>query len=206
MYRHEEVTILFADIAGFTAMSSKLRAEEVVEMLNSIFFMFDTLVEKYVGLEKIKTLGDCYILCAGVPQFVPDHVTRVVAIALEMVKKMDEFALANNYPQLGIRVGIHTGQVMAGLIGTDKLTFDIWSNDVTAAMSMEHTGEVGRVHISQSTRVQLDEGVFELEDGPDVHMPNNPPGSKPEPTFFVTRQLNEFISFASIPYVVRMCF
>lgn len=122
MYHHQNVSILYADIVGFTHFSSGVPAESLVWLLNSIFLDFDNLVETE-QLEKIKTLGDCYVLCAGVPKATPDHALKIVKIGLEMVKRTTNIESATGLVSLPIRVGIHSGSVMAGLIGDDKLIY-----------------------------------------------------------------------------------
>ena len=126
MYQHEEVSILFADIVGFTELSTKRSASDLVALLNNVFSVFDQLVAQY-ALEKIKTIGDCYVVCAGVPEPIDHHALRTVAVALEMIRNVSELF---EMDKLSIRVGVHSGQVWAGLIGSDKLVFGnspVWS-------------------------------------------------------------------------------
>jgi len=125
MYQHQDVSILFADIVGFTHFSSGVPAETLVWLLNSIFLDFDNLIENE-NLEKIKTIGDCYVLCAGVPKAISDHALKVVKVGLEMVKRTMSIEVEKvGHFSLPIRVGIHTGSVMAGLIGEDKLIYGL---------------------------------------------------------------------------------
>ena len=144
MYHHQNVSILFADIVGFTSLSSQISAESLVWLLNSIFLDFDNLVEKMDGVEKIKTIGDCYVLCAGfknqffcqhncnnffspqtsgVPKQTNDHAHKLVTLGLEMIKRNMSVDAEGTVSRLQIRVGIHSGEVMAGLIGYDKLFY-----------------------------------------------------------------------------------
>jgi len=174
MYSHDNVSIFFADIVGFTKFSSSVSAETLVTILNSIFLGFDNLVDEE-HLEKIKTIGDCYVLCAGVPTSTPDHARKTVKVGLAMVKKTMNVEAEGQSFALPIRVGIHSGSVMAGLIGEEKLIFDVWGEDVNIASMMEKTSQPCRVHVSEATFKLIAESCT-FEDGPVVSMEN--------PTFF----------------------
>lgn len=158
---HEIVSVMFADLCGFTALSRKTTPADLVSMLNGIFTAFDHIVEEH-GVEKIKTIGDCYMLVGGIPLHRDDHAAAVAECALEM---LDALAALNrdNGTELQMRVGIHTGPVVAGVIGKIKFTYDLWGDTVNVASRMESSGQPGRVHISEQTEAQL-RGRFLLED------------------------------------------
>eukprot|EP01134_Creolimax_fragrantissima_P001947 CFRG1947T1 len=144
------VTILAADLVGFTALCSKLTAEQVVGVLNDLFTRFDELASKY-NLEKIKTVGDCYVVCAGVPDVHRDGVFKVVDFATDMIHAVEWVARDWVLP-LQVRVGVHTGSVSAGAIGIYKVVYDVWGHDVDICFLMEQGGAPGRVLISEDTK------------------------------------------------------
>ena len=143
-----DVTVLFADIVGFTELSSQVCATELVELLNGVFSRFDRLVEHH-GLEKIKTIGDAYMVVAGLPEPRPDHAQAIAAMALDMQQAVQDFNIATNH-QLNIRVGIHTGNVVAGVIGLKKFAYDIWGDTVNTASRMESHGVPGKIHVTDA--------------------------------------------------------
>lgn len=142
----DNVTVLFADIVGFTQLSARTTPQELVEMLDAIFSDFDALAEKY-GVEKIKTIGDCYMVVAGIPTPRADHTLAICRMALEMRDSVRRLSDATN-AHLHIRIGVHTGAVVAGVIGKKKFSYDLWGDTVNTASRMESHGEAGRVHIS----------------------------------------------------------
>ena len=158
--RFDAVTVLFADIVGFTSLSSRTSPEKLVTMLNELFSTFDRLAEKH-GLEKIKTIGDAYMVVAGIPHPIADHATAMALMGLDMLAAIAEFA-AKYDRDLTIRVGIHTGSVVAGVIGQKKFIYDLWGDTVNTASRMESSGIPGRVHVSEVTAALLAEN-FELE-------------------------------------------
>ncbi|XP_028028441.1 adenylate cyclase type 9 [Bombyx mandarina] len=161
----DNVSILFADIVGFTRMSSKKGAEELVNILNDLFEKFDELCQIH-GCEKISTLGDCYYCVSGCPEPRPDHATCCVEMGLGMIEAIQEFDRERG-EGINMRVGVHTGTVLCGIVGTRRFKFDVWSNDVTFANKMESTGKPGRVHISEETSQFLG-GSYILEEGDEV--------------------------------------
>ncbi|XP_072941422.1 adenylate cyclase type 9 [Epargyreus clarus] len=161
----DNVSILFADIVGFTRMSSNKGAEELVNILNDLFEKFDELCIVH-GCEKISTLGDCYYCVSGCPEPRPDHATCCVEMGLGMIEAIQEFDRERG-EGVNMRVGVHTGTVLCGIVGTRRFKFDVWSNDVTFANKMESTGKPGRVHISEETSTFLG-GSYVLEEGEEV--------------------------------------
>lgn len=143
-----EVTVLFADIVGFTEMSTRMSASELVELLNRIFCVFDDLVEKH-GLEKIKTIGDAYMAVAGLPEAYADHTARIADLALDMQRAIKDFN-HQHQEELNIRVGMHTGPVVAGVIGMKKFAYDLWGDTVNIASRMESQGIAGDIQVSDA--------------------------------------------------------
>ena len=133
---------MFSDIVGFTAMSEKASPAELVNYLNRMFSAFDDLAEKY-GLEKIKTIGDAYMVAGGFPEKRECHAKDVSAMALEMLEVVKHFNSAIHQP-VSIRIGIHTGPAVAGVIGIKKFAYDVWGDTVNTASRMESSGMPGR--------------------------------------------------------------
>ena len=151
--RFDDVTLLFADIVGFTELSSSLRPDELVAVLNEVFTVFDDLVEEH-GLEKVKTIGDAYMVVGGLTDPSPDHPERVARMAVALAARVAAIDAAS---VLGIRfrVGINCGPVVAGVIGTKKFIYDIWGDTVNLASRMESTGVPGRVQVSAAVEERL---------------------------------------------------
>ena len=165
MSQMENTSILFADIVGFTKMSSNKTAEHLVSLLNDLFGRFDVICDKS-GCEKISTLGDCYYCVSGCPQPRPDHAECCVEMGMGMVVAIEEFDRDHN-EEVGMRVGVHTGTVLCGLVGTRRFKFDVWSHDVTIANLMESEGEPGLVHVSEPT-YELVKHKYEMEAGESI--------------------------------------
>jgi len=159
----DDVTVLFADLAGFTAASSDLPPEEVVSMLDSVFTAFDELVERH-ELEKIKTIGDGYMVAGGIPQACPDHAERAAALALDMLSAVRAIPAVVDLG-LDVRVGIASGPVVAGVIGKKKFTYDLWGDTVNTASRMEAYAPVGGIQVTERTYELLkDDYEFERRD------------------------------------------
>jgi class 3 adenylate cyclase len=151
--RFEEVTVLFADIVNFTPLSAYLPAAELIDLLSEIFSAFDRLTERY-GLEKIKTLGDGYMAVGGLPIPRPDHAEAVAEMALDMQEEIIRFKAAGG-ESFRMRIGINTGSVVAGVIGTKKFTYDLWGDTVNTAKRMEQHGLAGRIQVTAATHERL---------------------------------------------------
>uniref|UniRef100_A0A3Q1FDW9 Adenylate cyclase type 3 n=1 Tax=Acanthochromis polyacanthus TaxID=80966 RepID=A0A3Q1FDW9_9TELE len=162
MYRHENVSILFADIVGFTQLSSSCSAQELVKLLNELFARFDKLAAKYHQL-RIKILGDCYYCICGLPDYREDHAACSIMMGLAMVEAIS-YVREKTQTDVDMRVGVHSGTVLGGVLGQKRWQYDVWSTDVTVANKMEAGGIPGRVHISQSTMECL-HGEFDVEPG-----------------------------------------
>ncbi|MGB3517246.1 MAG: adenylate/guanylate cyclase domain-containing protein, partial [Elainellaceae cyanobacterium] len=158
---YDEVTILFADIVGFTQLSSHLPPMELVNLLNSIFSTFDQLAEQ-LGLEKIKTIGDAYMVAAGLPNPRSDHAEAIADMALEMTAAMQRFEQDLQF-DLKLRIGINSGIVVAGVIGQKKFIYDLWGDAVNIASRMESLGEPGGIQVTQATRDRL-APLYDLRD------------------------------------------
>jgi class 3 adenylate cyclase len=180
------VTILFADIVGFTKISAQLSAGEVVRLLNSLFSEFDRLALD-LGIEKIKTLGDAYMVAGGLPEPRADHAHAVADMALAMIAAVER--MSSNLPiTLQMRVGIHSGDVVAGIIGTHKFVYDIWGDSVNIASRMESHSLPNRIQVSAATHVHLHER-FRLE----PHGSVNVKGRGPMETYFLLGRADEAI-------------
>ncbi|MBS1538436.1 MAG: tetratricopeptide repeat protein [Bacteroidetes bacterium] len=151
---YDSVSVLFADIVGFTKLSQRVTPEQLVAGLDGIFNTFDLLADKY-GCEKIKTIGDCYMVVAGLPERCDDHAKRLGAMALEMQKAIEELPVLVENISIAMRIGIHSGSVVAGIIGKNKYAYDLWGDAVNTASRMESHGEAGKIHVSEKFRTAL---------------------------------------------------
>jgi class 3 adenylate cyclase len=148
-----EVTVLFADIVDFTPLSASLTPQELVALLNEIFSLFDELAEKH-GLEKIKTIGDAYMVVGGIPEHKNDHAQAVAEMALDIQAAIANFS-SKHRQTFEIRIGINTGPVVAGVIGTKKFLYDLWGDTVNIASRMESQGVTGLIQVTGSTYATL---------------------------------------------------
>ncbi len=179
--RFDDVTLLFADIVEFTRLSSTMSPQELVGVLNEVFTVFDSLVDRY-GLEKIKTIGDAYMVVGGMPERTDDHPARVAAMALDLAESVGRIEAA---ARLGItfRIGIHCGAVVAGVIGTKKFIYDVWGDTVNMASRMESLGVPGRVQVTHAMAERL-RGAFEVEPRGLIEVK----GKGPTPTYFLVNR------------------
>ena len=177
--RVDDVTLLFADIVEFTRLSSEMSPSELVTVLNEVFTVFDALVDRH-GLEKVKTIGDAYMVVGGLTVPMPDHTARVARMALELSAAVGRIEAA---ARLGVafRVGIHCGPVVAGVIGTKRFIYDVWGDTVNLASRMESLGIPGRIQVTGSVYERLRD-AFELEPRGLVDVK----GKGPMPTWFLT--------------------
>ena len=163
----ESATVLFADLSGFTQISSTLSAQKLVLLLNNIFSIFDELLEKH-SIEKIKTIGDNYMLAGGLPEPSPNHAVSVAEMALDMleaISKLDD----ETVPSLHIRIGINSGPLSAGVIGRKKFIYDLWGDTVNIASRMESYGENNKIHTSENTYLLLKDN-YQFEKRPKLEI------------------------------------
>ncbi|MFN8360781.1 MAG: adenylate/guanylate cyclase domain-containing protein [Candidatus Kapaibacterium sp.] len=145
---HPDVSVLFVDIVGFTALSSSMPPDKLIDLLDLVFTRFDTICKKH-GLEKIKTIGDAYMAVCGAPVSYENHAERAALAALEM---LEDFTIEERFSvpvSLGFRIGLHSGSVVAGIIGENKYSYDLWGDAVNTASRMESHGEEDKIHVSE---------------------------------------------------------
>ena len=176
--RFDDVTLLFADIVEFTRMSSGMSADELVGVLNGVFTVFDGLVDRY-SLEKVKTIGDAYMVVGGMPERSTDHTERIAEMALDLSEEIGRVGFAAGR-DVRFRIGIHCGPVVAGVIGTKKFIYDVWGDTVNVASRMESLGVPGRVQISGAVEERL-RGRYVLEPRGLIDVK----GKGPLPTWFL---------------------
>jgi len=171
----EDVTIAFADIVGFTLSTEQLPADELVNILHQYFTAFDNIMKRY-GLEKLKTIGDCYMFAGGCPVRNPSHPVDTILAAFEMIHATREMARQGPV-DWQLRIGVHTGPVIAGVVGIHKFTFDIWGDAVNFSSRMESSGEAGRVNLSANAYSRVKDffacdkrGRIKIKDGREVEM------------------------------------
>ena len=159
----DSATVLFADLSEFTTLSSSISAKDLVMLLNKIFSVFDQLLVRH-SLEKIKTIGDSYMLAGGIPKPIKNHAMSVAEMALDMLAVLPKINKEIN-SSLQIRIGINSGPVSAGVIGTKKFIYDLWGDTVNVASRMESYGEKNHIHISERTyKLLKDDYQFEKRD------------------------------------------
>ncbi|MDV6236790.1 adenylate/guanylate cyclase domain-containing protein [Leptospira ellisii] len=172
-------TVLFADIVGFSKLSTQIPTpNQLVEILNQIFTCFDDIASKY-KLEKIKTIGDCYMMAGGIPNPTPDHAEKIALAGIEMIAGLKDLQKSWKY-EFNIRIGIHTGDVVAGVIGKNKFVYDLWGDSVNTASRMESHGQPGKINCSEATYNALKD-LFEFEDRGIIEVK----GKGPMRTFFL---------------------
>ncbi|MBL7990832.1 MAG: tetratricopeptide repeat protein [Candidatus Kapabacteria bacterium] len=172
----ENVTVVFVDIVGFTRLAGMHSAEDIVRILDDIFSVFDAITEQY-SLEKIKTIGDAYMIAAGIPYPRRDHVEAAIKAALDMLSAVEVFSermMRKGFDStMNIRIGMHTGSVVAGIIGTKKFAYDLWGDTVNTASRMESHGEAGKIHISEEVYTALkssSEQGYEVEERGEIEI------------------------------------
>ena len=162
--RHDEVTILFLDIVDFTQLTERIEAEDLVEELDYYYKIFDTIFGKH-GVEKIKTIGDAYLAVAGVPTGSRHHARHMIEAAMEVLsflKAEDRQRSRSARPSFQVRIGVHSGSVITGVVGHTKFAYDVWGDDVNVASRIEANGRPGQINVSQST-YQLTKDHFDYE-------------------------------------------
>jgi class 3 adenylate cyclase/CheY-like chemotaxis protein len=177
-----EATILFADIVNFTPLAGRVPASDLIVFLDKIFSAFDALAEKYAA-EKIKTIGDAYMVALGLLEARRDQADAAALLAQTMLNTVDEIA-ADTLVPIAVRIGLHTGPAIAGVIGRKKFSYDVWGNTVNIASRMESHGQAGKIHLTQSVARRLD-GRFALEDRGEIDVK----GSGRMRTFFLGPRL-----------------
>ncbi|WP_445242930.1 adenylate/guanylate cyclase domain-containing protein [Microcoleus sp. N3A4] len=165
--KFEKATILFADLVNFTQISTTMPATKLVYLLNEIFSAFDELSDKH-GLEKIKTIGDAYMVAGGIPIERPDHAEAIAEMALDMLAAIKELNVKLD-AKFDLRIGINSGPVVAGVIGTKKFIYDLWGNAVNTASRMESHGITGRIQVSHYT-YDLLQDKYEFEDRGEIEI------------------------------------
>lgn len=166
----DEASIMFCDFVGFTKLTETMSPQNLIDLLHQYFCKFDSIVAKH-GVEKIKTIGDAYMCVAGATGDKEDHAKRICMAALEMIgylNKTNQTREKLRMPTWDMRIGIHSGPVIAGVVGENKFTFDVWGDAVNIAALMEQNSERGRINVSESTQHRVSQ-QFQLEDRSLVH-------------------------------------
>jgi class 3 adenylate cyclase len=174
-----DVSVLFADIVGFTALSTRTTPADLLVLLEEIFSEFDRLTGQF-QLEKVKTIGDAYMAVGGALAPLPGHAENAVRLGLAMIAAIDTIRMAKGMP-LAIRIGLHAGPVVAGVIGENRLAYDLWGESVNLASRLESSGAPGRIHVSAAVAERL-RGTFDFEQRGTIELK----GFGPVPTFFVS--------------------
>jgi len=179
----EDASVLFADIVGFTALASRSKAPDVVDFLNRTFAAYDTLVARH-GLEKIKTIGDCYMVAGGVPGTTDDHLPAMARLALDMRAAAADLRWPDGTP-VNIRIGLHCGDVLAGVIGESRFLYDLWGDTVNVASRMERLAGAGEIQVSDAVRRRLQDRFAFVSRG-EIEVK----GKGPMPTWYLTGPLD----------------
>jgi len=169
--RDYECTILFSDFVGFTRLAEKISGEQLIHTLDRLFTGFDQIIDRHQGT-KIKTIGDAYMAVFGAPIRIEDHALCAVLTAIELVDFLYAFNRETD-PPFHVRIGIHTGNVMAGVVGRDRMQFDVFGNDVNIASRFESSSEAGKINVSETTYLQSREHI-EFEERGLVALKNKP--------------------------------
>ena len=148
-----DISVMMADIVNFTSFSDQVSAEKVVSLLNNMFSRFDDVVSEH-NVEKIKTIGDAYMVVAGLPESRTDHAQILVKMSAKLIEIAEEYNDHEGNP-IQLRIGIHSGPAVSGVIGKSKFAFDVWGDTINTAARLESNGEPGRIHLSQKTFDQL---------------------------------------------------
>jgi adenylate cyclase len=191
--KHDDASILFADMAGFTAQASDTAPDDLVQFLNRVFSDFDRLVERH-GLEKIKTTGDSYMVVSGVPTARSDHAQALAALALEMREAATEWRDSRGR-DVPIRIGISSGPVVAGVVGTRKFFYDVWGDAVNVAARMETTGSIGKIQVSQDVYERLRD-EFALEPRGEIEVKGK---GRMRTWFLLARKSHTAVEISPIP-------
>ena len=146
---YKSVTLLFTDFQGFTKIAAQMHPNKLIDELNDIFKNFDAIIDKY-GLEKLRTIGDSYMIGGGFPKPSEDHAVKVISAAIQMLDYLKKRNEISEF-QWEMRVGAHSGNVVAGVVGKNKITYDVWGDTVHVANKMEKNSEAGKINISSST-------------------------------------------------------
>jgi guanylate cyclase len=164
---YDSVTVMFADLVNFTQMSEKMPPLQLIDLLSQVFLRFDQLAEKY-KVEKIKTIGDAYMVVSGAPVMHVDHAHRIAEMAFDMKIALQEVAISTGL-DLNIRIGIHTGPVVAGVIGSAKFSYDLWGDTVNLASRMESTSKPNTIQVTKETQqIIKDAYIFSEKSNVDV--------------------------------------
>jgi class 3 adenylate cyclase len=177
----EDVSVLFADIVGFTSLSSRMKPAEVLELMNRVFSCFDELADRH-GLEKIKTIGDAYMAAGGLPVPRDNHLNSAAEMSLDMLEKVREIPC--DHGPIRLRIGLHSGAAIGGVIGVRKFVYDIWGEAVNMASRLESSGEPGRIHVSKAVALRLNDR-FRFESRGTVAFK----GQQPVETFYLVSRL-----------------
>jgi len=175
-------TVLFADIPGFTKLSSNISAKELVMLLNHVFSTFDELLEKHL-LEKVKTIGDNYMLAGGITNKIDTHALSVTSMAIDMISALPAINKVIKKP-IKLRIGINTGPISAGVIGKKKFIYDLWGDTVNVASRMESFSESNRIHVSEAT-YKIIKDFFKFEKRDLLHIP----GKGKMQTYFISSRI-----------------